>query len=1240
MFPNHILQRVIRLMSLSSETDGKGRAKRRGRISYAHLGLNQLGAVYESLLSYRGFFADEDLYEVKPAKNGNRDVNPLDAAYFVRQDELDRYTEDEKVFVTGKSGERSLKVYPKGSFIYRMAGRERENSASYYTPQILTRCVVEEALQVLVRQQLDALPDDRAKAEKILSWRICEPAMGSAAFLNEAVNQVAELYMKHATQVKGARTLSQKEYGEERQKVRMFLADRNVYGVDLNPVAVELAEVSLWLNALSADHFVPWFGLQLGCGNSLVGCRRRAYWRGDLERKNWRDAMPHDVGPDGLKEDEIWHFLVPDTGMAQYQDKDVKQLEPDAIRKLDDWRKAMNRPFQSIELDRMVMISTIIDQLWMRWAKEMEDLDGKTTDTYAIYGYQEDRKSNLSYRQKQDLIEKFRTGGDNLMDSGSYARLKLAMDYWCSLWFWPLDKVDSLPSREEWLRQMQAIVNGVLTQPPTPPKKDLPKKDLFEGEENLFSDDEEKEQALVDLSAWQKAFEARYPALKVVREMVAAMRFLHWELRFATVFLPPPGKHRGFDLILGNPPWKTVMWDSAGILGDADPIYFIHENDYSAKGIRDVVLGKRDVDEKEGKTFFERHPQTRSQWLTAYTRTAGMQNFLNAMRNFPECKGSQNNLFKYFLPVAWANAAPDGVQGLLHPETIYTETHGESLRQEAYKRVRGHYQFSNAKKLFADVDFHVLFSVNVYGGKMAEPSFESINNLYHPVTIKRSRTPSQLPVYGRKDEQGKWNLAGHPDRILKLDGKTLKAIGNIFNTGEVAPLLPNIHAKELLDILEKLGAATCRLRDLKPVIARMWDESGAKKDGTIKELPGRKTVFPEKPSGAIINSLVIHVGNPLFKCLDNPCPHNKSATCIDLTAITEDYLPRVKYLPALPKDDYERRMQQVSIETADGNSDGGSADGHGMAGRIREIRKMPVSHFYRLALRRMVPLDGERMLTSAIMPPGMAHIDAIESIVFSGDVKAKALLTAVACFASLPLDFFTRQQGKGDLHPSLLSNLPIPSLSDAQQVALGARALALNCLTSWYASLWEKAFDSAFHAQKWAGGDPRLDHQFFAALPARWERKCALRDDLSRRQALLEIDVIVAQAFGMTLNELQTSYRLGFRIMRDYDNNTYYDQAGRIVFTTNSAGLRGVGLPGKGKLEEGMTYAVNGKPYDQLGFEDVRNMEEGTVSKTFTDITLPGNPRRTIVYQAPFSRKNREDDYAEAWRHFESLNCG
>ncbi|MDN5871189.1 MAG: hypothetical protein L0H73_10795 [Nitrococcus sp.] len=84
VFPNHLLQRVIRLMSLSRE-GGSGARKRRGRISYAQLGINQLGAVYEALLSYRGFFAGTDLYEVKPKEES---WDPLGTGYFVKAEAL------------------------------------------------------------------------------------------------------------------------------------------------------------------------------------------------------------------------------------------------------------------------------------------------------------------------------------------------------------------------------------------------------------------------------------------------------------------------------------------------------------------------------------------------------------------------------------------------------------------------------------------------------------------------------------------------------------------------------------------------------------------------------------------------------------------------------------------------------------------------------------------------------------------------------------------------------------------------------------------------------------------------------------------------------------------------------------------------------------------------------------------------------------------------------------------------
>ena len=143
-FTNQTLQHIIRLMSLTRASN----KQRRGRISYAQLGINQLGAVYEALLSYRGFFAEEDLYEVKPA---NSKYDELEIGYFVTQDEIDHYHEDEKVYeiIQDENHERlkKLKRHPKGQFIYRLAGRDREKSASYYTPEVLTKSLVKYTLR-------------------------------------------------------------------------------------------------------------------------------------------------------------------------------------------------------------------------------------------------------------------------------------------------------------------------------------------------------------------------------------------------------------------------------------------------------------------------------------------------------------------------------------------------------------------------------------------------------------------------------------------------------------------------------------------------------------------------------------------------------------------------------------------------------------------------------------------------------------------------------------------------------------------------------------------------------------------------------------------------------------------------------------------------------------------------------------------------------------------------------------
>jgi hypothetical protein len=92
-----VMIRIIRLISVTENSGKKGGYS--GRISYSKLGVNQLGAVYENLLSFSGFFAKEALYEVKREKD---DYSELNVGYFVTAKELEDYNEKERVYYNDK----------------------------------------------------------------------------------------------------------------------------------------------------------------------------------------------------------------------------------------------------------------------------------------------------------------------------------------------------------------------------------------------------------------------------------------------------------------------------------------------------------------------------------------------------------------------------------------------------------------------------------------------------------------------------------------------------------------------------------------------------------------------------------------------------------------------------------------------------------------------------------------------------------------------------------------------------------------------------------------------------------------------------------------------------------------------------------------------------------------------------------------------------------------------------------
>ena len=380
---------MLQHLLLSKESRGKDR----GFISYAELGINQLGAVYEGLMSYTGFFAETDLYEV--AKGGDPSkgswVVPIDRAHDIAAMDFVR-VEDEA------TGELKAVVHQKGTFVFRLSGRDRQQSASYYTPEVLTRFTVSQALAELLDQD-----GHTTTAEEILRLTVCEPALGSGAFAIEAVRQLADQYLKRRQNELGQR-IDPELYQAELQRVKAHIALHQVYGVDLNDTAVELAEISLWLDTMVSGLQAPWFGLRLRRGNSLIGARRAVYSRAQVNDKSWLKATPTDVPLTGLAEEmadgvtaretgsRIHHFLLPADGWGsavEAKEPEVRDLAPEAAKALKEWRRSITVKPTRKQVDALVELAHRFESLWQLTLRRLQIAEQETRRNIRLWGREE-----------------------------------------------------------------------------------------------------------------------------------------------------------------------------------------------------------------------------------------------------------------------------------------------------------------------------------------------------------------------------------------------------------------------------------------------------------------------------------------------------------------------------------------------------------------------------------------------------------------------------------------------------------------------------------------------------------------------------------------------------------------------------------------------------------------------------------------------------------------------------------
>ncbi|MFC3500038.1 class I SAM-dependent DNA methyltransferase [Micromonospora krabiensis] len=1287
---NSALHSVLRLLTMKKGRPGE----RGGFVSYRNLGINELGAVYEGLMSYTGIIADEELCEV--AKDGDPDEGswliPARRQKDYPDEALVHYDEED-----ARQGLRGVKKYERGSFVYRLSGRERETTASYYTPESLTKVTVELALKELLSQDADA---DTTRASRLLSYKICEPALGSGAFLNEAINQLAEEYLRRR-QKELDRSIPASDVLTEKQKVKAYIALHNAYGVDLNAMGRELAEVSLWLNTMHPGMQAPWFGLHLRRGNSLIGARRAIYTPDDIcsPDKAWLKAkgglaptplpLRQDGRPQPLPADAVHQFLLPSPGWAAITNSiEAKKLAKDHVDRLAAWRKGLfQRPTRSTahlnadgspkidrrtgqpQKERASQFTRLHDAarraefLWSCVVKRMELSEREIARRIDVWGADPADPEYAVLRWPEQAVPKEKVYAELFEAAGTpYRRLKTVMDAWCALWFWPTDRVGLLdgtdpeyavPATEVGLDTLAEMLGGTGDVPADPapaddeggqqaaadaqpavaptfframtlfpvdgeqmsldeadweaaaatsaatpeakPRKtpkpkqparrpvipltnlddwldfleamlgaaDVPDGTLLDKYDDLDNLKEFEDNLVLFMGMDNADPEARFPWLRVVRELRDKHAFLHWELDFALVF----AENGGFDLQVGNPPWVRPRWDEDAVLAEYEPWFELEE--------------KPTQEEKDRRRQeLLARPKARGYVLRELTTTMGQVAFFGTAQVYPLLVGTQPDLYRAFMCQVWAHRSAGGTVGMLHPDSHFTGDKEGPLRAAAYRRLRLHGDFVNSGQRFfpRPVGDTAHFGVHIYG-RPREIRFDHLSWLVSTDALRHSRDhDGSGDIPGIRYKNREFDERPHRSRVITVTEDVLSVWRRLLDEEDrplsEARLLFPVSTAEAAAI-EALAAYPLRLAELGPQITRGYDESGGKKTNLIQYNRSDKATGREyQPAGwseVVLKGIQISTATPVFKRHD---ANSNDPYGYDLVSLPADFVPDTEYVcvpgrEAAFREEQDRWLDlqelqrlradaetvtkaraQVAVELGVPEAE---VEDERVDALVVDQARQPYVDFYRLAWRRQVAPNTERALYSAIIPPGPTHVDAVHSLA----LHDQRMVTLVQGFwASLPLDYFVRATGRGDLRVGGARAMPAPHENHPLASALLLRTLRLNCLTSAYAALWAELFDAAWLDGEtwvcdWPGLPPLND------VTPDWRPETPLRTERARRSALVEIDALVAVWLGMSADALIAAYRGRFPVLQKYEAVTWFDADGwKLAGNARTVGQR------------------------------------------------------------------------------------
>ncbi|MET9509356.1 class I SAM-dependent DNA methyltransferase [Streptomyces flavidovirens] len=1153
---NATLYKVLRLLML---TKGK-KGERGGFISYAQLGINQLGAVYEGLMSYSGFIADEELYEV--AKNGD----PKDGSWLVPASKIGEY--EDKVFVHRRDEDTGDDVrvrYRPGAFVYRLSGRDRQTSASYYTPESLTKVTVQLALQHRLDQD-----DTITPAREMLDWKICEPALGSGAFLNEAINQVAAEYLRRRQDETGV-AIDTEAYPIEYQKAKAYIALHNSYGVDLNSTAVELAEVSLWLNTMHPGMEAPWFGLHLRRGNSLIGGRREIYPAQKLKKAAWLGATPERFplteAANGLPEGSVHHFLLPAKEWgAVAAEKEAKALAPAEAKALAAWRKAITKTPSARQTARLQGLARRAEYLWQLVVRRLEISERDISRRIDVWGAEPDW-----LRQPLEAVQREGVLADLEAVDTPYWRLKTLMDAWCALWFWPVQEAALLDGTHPRYQQAAELAEqsaayetalasvseegdgvlmawesddlfggetkaGALTRDSVSKRRagrrkeaiteqrravialanlddwldfaesllgtqDVPPESLVAEFESL-AELTPYEDALPDYMGMDRSYwlESRFPWAAQAKDIAGQQGFFHWELEYAQVF-----ERGGYDLQVGNPPWVRPRWQEDLVLAESEPWFVLAEK----PGAAEWRLRKDEA--------LSADTNSRDYFLGELAVHAGFVAALGSPGVYPLLVGTQGDLYRAFMAQVWWHLAQHGSAGLIHPDTHFGGVREGTIRAAAYRHLRVHAHFVNsANWAFDDLDRAQEFAMHVYGPPR-EPDFLHLSELRDAEAL-----PASLVHDGHGEAPGikylgSWDVRPHQERVVHVDTDLLTSWQALTGSTGPAAQTPLLHPvlRGEQGAIEALAACSSNLADYEPLITSGYHEIGAKQDGLIRW--GNQTV--PSLSDVILQGPHFAAALPYSKEPKIPCRSNRDWDLLMPTGLSEATVPVTNYVRATDEATYLAAQDSW--------------------------RGAPSTSYFRLAWRVMIPFNTSRSLHAALIPPGPAHIHGVHSMALA-DNRSTALNTGF--WASLPLDYLLRITGRANLMAGAALKMPAPDPKHPLAPALLLRTLRLNALTTHYAPLWSELFNPQWTGYEgWA--NPHWPHlkPLASGLMPTWEYTTPLRTEHERRAALVELDALVAVWLGITADQLVAIFKSRYPQLYDYESATYFDANGRKI---------------------------------------------------------------------------------------------